>query len=326
MSILCSLCGRRSFFGLGWYKEKEINLCRRCWPNLPPTVDWFEKRYATLQDCIGNIFAHKVKLFKPLGREQSHIKVEDGKWLTERVIEHLSLPGGDIKFEFKKLETSIAGTVRSTGTGYLVDMSQDLQDNYRALSAILIHELMHIYLSNHGLFYKSQNEYEELTDLSCVLLGFGIPMINAKRAWHVERGVLGGGGIEKGTSYYNIGYLSEEQIGYAFAYFISQNDIPIEDVQPCIDSQCWYIVSNGIDLEKSNRDKVISRRKTMQFLSEQSSKRDICEFSCPVCFLKMAVPRETLERIGVFKVNCRRCGSEIHFDGEKIVRFIESLR
>jgi hypothetical protein len=326
MSILCSLCGRRKFFGLGWYKEKGINLCRRCWPNLPPTVDWFEERYATLQNCIGGSLKHKVKLFRLLGIEQSHVKVEDGKWLTERIIEHLSLPGGDIKFEFKKLETSIAGTVRSTGTGFLVDMSQVLQDNFRALSAILIHELMHIYLSNHGLFYKSQNEYEELTDLSCVLLGFGLPMINAKRAWHVERGVLGGGGVEKGTSYHIIGYLSEEQIGYAFAYFISHSDIPIEDVQSGIDSQCWHIILNGIAHEKSNRDKVIARRKSMQFLFKQSSKRDICEFSCPVCFLKMAVPRETLDRIGIFKVNCRRCGSEIHFDGKKIIKFIESLK
>lgn len=326
MSILCSLCGRRRFFGLGWYKKKEINLCRRCWPNLTPTVDWFEKRFVTLQDCVGNILAHKVKLFKPLGIEQSHVKVKDGKWLTEHVLEHLSLPRGDIQFEFKKLEGDIAGTVKNTGIGYLVEMSQDLQDNFRALSAILIHELMHIYLGEHGLSYKSQDECEELTDLSCVLLGFGLPMINAKRAWHVERGVLGGAGIEKGNSYHIIGYLSEEQIGYAFAYFISQNDIPIKDVQAGIDSQCWHIVFKGITLQKSNLDKVIARRKTMQFLSEQSSKRDIREFSCPACLLKMAVPRETLDRIGIFKVNCRRCESEIHFDGEKIVRFIDSLR
>lgn len=326
MSIFCSLCGRRRFLSLGWYKEKEIHLCPRCWPNLSSTAEWFEKRYATLQDCIGNIFIHKVKLFKLLGLEQSHIKIEDGKWLTECVIGHLSLPSGDIKFEFKKLATNIAGTVKSTGTGYLVDMSRDLQDNFRALSAILIHELMHIYLGNHGLFYKSQDEREELTDLSCVLLGFGLPMTNAKRAWHVERGILGGGGVEKGTSYHIIGYLSEEQIGYAFAYFISHNDTPIENVQAGIDSQCWHIISDGVALEKSNRDKVIARRKAMQFLSEQSSKRDICEFSCPVCFLKMAVPRETLDRIGIFKVNCPRCGYEIHFDGERIIKFIESLK
>jgi len=326
MSIFCSLCGRRRFFGFGWYKEKEIYLCPRCWPNLTPTVDWFEKRYATLQDCIGSVFAHKIKLFKPLGIEQSHVKVKDGEWLTEQVIKHLSLPDGNIKFEFKKLETTIAGTVRSIGTDYLINMSQDLQDNFRALSAILIHELMHIYLSNHGLFYKSQNECEELTDLACILLGFGIPMINAKRAWHVERGMLGGGSVEKGTSYYIIGYLSEEQIGYAFAYFISQNGISIEDVQNSIDSQCWHIVSNGIALEKSYRVKVIARRKAMQFLSDQFSKRDICEFSCPVCFLKMAVPRDTLNRIGVFKINCPRCKSEIHFDGERIIKFVESLK
>ena len=45
-----------------------------------------------------------------------------------------------------------------------------------------------------------------------------------------ERGLLviisGPSGVGKGTSYHIIGYLSEEQIGYAFAYFIGI-DIPL---------------------------------------------------------------------------------------------------
>lgn len=325
MSTLCSLCGKRGFFSFGWYKEKEINLCRKCWPNLPTTVDWFEKRHAILQDCIGNKFANKIKLFKTLGLEQSHVTVDDGKWLTERVIEHLALSREDIQFEFKKMAGNIAGTVKSTETGYLVEMSQNLQNNFRAVSAILIHELMHIYLRNYALVYKSQNEYEELTDISCVLLGFGLPMINAKRAWHVERGVLGGNGIEKGTSYHVIGYLSEEQIGYAFAYFIANNNILIADIKADIDPQNWHIVLDGFALEKSNIDKVIARRKAKKFLTEQFSKRNICEFSCPVCFLKIGIPRETINRIGVFKIRCHGCGTEIYFNGAKIIKFIESL-
>ena len=67
-------------------------------------------------------------------------------------------------------------------------MSRDLEDNFRSVAAILIHELMHIYLNSRGIFYKTQQEYEEATDLACVLMGFGIPMINAKKAWSVDMG------------------------------------------------------------------------------------------------------------------------------------------
>lgn len=326
MSVLCFLCGRHGFLSFWWHKKQGINLCRRCWPNLPSSIDWFEKRYATLCDSIGNILIHKAKLFKLLGLKQSHVKIDDGKWLTERVIEHLNLPKGDIQFEFKKMEGSIAGTVKNTGSGYLVEMSQDLQENFRALSAILIHELMHIYLGEHNLLYKSKDEYEELTDLSCILLGFGIPMINAKRAWHVNKRTLVDSHIAGETSYHIIGYLSEEQIGYAFGYFIANNNIHMESVETDIDSQCWHIVLEGIGLEKKYHNTVLSKRKTKQFLSEQDVRKKTHEFSCPACCLKMAVPGDTIDRIGVFKINCHKCGSEIHFDGKKIVKFIESIK
>jgi len=324
MSICCSLCNHKGIVGFRWYKKNKICLCRKCWPGLHPTVEWFENRYSVLRECVKESFKRKINLFKPLGLKEAHVGIEDSKWITERVIEHLSLPRGDINFEFKMLSTSIAGTVKFTGEGYIINISQDLQDNPRALSAIIIHELMHIYLSNQGLFCKSQT-YEELTDLACVLLGFGIPLINAKYALHAEKGVLGCGDVHE-IKYHTLGYLSQEQIGYAFAYFIHNNDIELSDVQERIDSQCWNIVQDGIYLESGYSEKVASRRKTMIFLSDQSKKKDICRFSCPVCFLKMGIPHETINRIGIFKTSCSTCGTKIEFDGKKIVRFIEGLK
>lgn len=322
----CSLCGKRSFSGKKWYSENEILLCLKCWPNLDPTVEWFERRYDGLNNSIGDILNQKIKLFKLLGFNQLHVKIEDGEWLTEQIIEKLGLPKGNIQFEFKELDNKIAGTVECTGQDYLVHMSQDLQDNYRALSAILIHELMHIYLNNHGLLYHSYDEYEELTDLSCIMLGFGVPMINAKRAWAVDRTVLGGGFVGKGTSYYNIGYLSENQIGYAFAYFMFNNDLQRKDVESEIDDQCWHIFESGKDLYQRYYNAVINRRKANIFLTGQGKQKEMLQFSCPICFLKMAVPKKTIERVGIFIVKCHRCGSEIHYDGNKVVKFRESLK
>lgn len=322
----CSICNCRKIIGYKWHREGDFYLCRKCWPLLHPTAEWFEKRYNALHSCLGEILSGDIPIFTPLGKAQAHIKVEDGEWLTKRVIERLDLPTGNIKFKFKKMEKNIAGNVKSIEDGYVVNVSQELQDNFHALSAILIHELMHIYLCNHGMVYKSQEELEELTDLACVLLGFGLPMINAKHTWQVKRGVLGDNSLIGGLSYHIIGYLSEEKIGYAFSYFLSHTKKHKEDIRDKIDPQCWHIIENGIALEKHNHDRFITRRKTQKFLTEKFFKNDICEFTCPVCFLKMGIPYKTIERIGIFNTICRRCGTKIQFDGEKIIRFIESLK
>ena len=252
--------------------------------------------------------------------------IEDGEWLTDQVIQHLSLPRGDISFEFKSLESSIAGTVESSEGKYQVKMSRALEDNFRSVSAILIHELMHVYLNSHGVFYKTQEEYEEATDLACVLMGFGIPMINAKKAWNVDRVALGGGGIAGGTSYHIIGYLSEKQIGFAFATFLADRNMTADELKDQIDSQCFHIVTDGVALERAYRDRLTTKREALALSSQKQTQREVCEFSCPVCFQKMAVPTDTISRVGVLKAKCPKCHSVVHFDGERIVKFIESLR
>jgi len=327
----CALCRRRPFLGLRafqgkWHSERGLLLCRACWPDLSPVVEWFEERNAALETCIGGSLPRRVQLFKLLTQPQAHLGVEDGQWLTERVIEHLALPGGQISFEFKELDSNMAGSVNGTpNNGYLVAMSRGLQDNFRALSAVLIHEMMHIYLGNHGLLYNSQQECEELTDLACVMLGFGVPLINAKRAWLVDRKALGVGSL-RATGYYNLGYLTEPQIGYAFARFLMRNEIALDEVRPGIDPHCMGVVRNGVALENSHRTKVVVRRKAKEFLETNARKREIREFACPVCLLRMGVPKDTVERLGVFKLNCRQCGSEIHFDGERVVKYRASVR
>lgn len=322
----CALCGRKKILGVGWHKEDALVFCRRCWPSIDFTIEWFEARSAILHRCIGRELDQKPPLFTLLSRGQSHVRIEDGEWLTDQVIQHLSLPRGDISFEFTWLKSSIAGTVESSGGKYQVKMSKDMEDNFRSVSAILIHELMHVYLNSHGIFYKTYEEYEEATDLACVLMGFGIPMINAKRAWTVNRSALGGGGIVGGTSYHIIGYLSEKQIGYAFATFLADRNITLDEFQDQVDSQCIHIVTDGLTLERAYRDRLTTKRKALALISQQETQREVCEFSCPVCFQKMAVPTDTIRRVHVLKTKCPKCHSVVYFDGERITKFIESLK
>ena len=204
-------------------------------------------------------------------------------------------------------------------------MSKTLEDNFRAVSAIIIHELMHIFLNANGISYKTIIEYEESTDLACILLGFGIPIINAKRAWSVERKSLGSADMEGNASYYNIGYLTESQIGYAFAIFLVERKMGFSDVKNSIDEHCWYIVQDGITLEQISSPKLKVRLDAEKLSQQKREKKEICTFSCPVCFEKLAVPKNTIEKIGIFKVECPNCKSFIHFDGQHVIKFTEYI-
>lgn len=322
----CALCGRKKFIGLGWHQADSLKFCRQCWPNIDPTIEWFEERSSLLDRCIDLELKKKPPLFTLLGKDQSHVRIRDGEWLTIQVIEHLSLPRGDISFEFAPLTPTVAGTVESSGGKYHVKMSKDLEDNFRSVSAILIHELMHIFLNLHGIYYETLEEYEEATDLACVLMGFGIPLINAKKAWTVDRTSLGGEDIGAGMTFHKIGYLSEKQIGYAFATFLVSRGMPLTTVQDKIDSQCLYIVIEGLGLEQIYRDRLSIKRKAISLINQRQMQREICSFSCPVCFLEMGIPNDTLKRVGILIINCPKCKSVIHFDGKHIIKFIESLR
>ncbi len=322
----CALCDCRKIIGIGWHRTPSFAFCKRCWPYLDPTVEWFEARNEVLRNCIGQVLDQKPPLFKLLGQGQAHVKIKDGEWLTDQVIRHLSLPRGDITFEFAPLESPVAGTVEFADGKYHVRMSKALEDNFRAVSAVLIHEMMHIYLISRGISHPKPDEYEEATDLACVLMGFGIPMLNAKRAWQVDRGSLGARGGGGGTSYHIIGYLSEQQIGYAFAVFLADQNLSLEDVERRIDPQCRSLVTEGLLLERTYRGRVVARRKARDYISEHPAEQPLAGFSCPACLQKMAVPTATIQRIGILKLNCPNCRSVIHFDGTRIVRFIGSLR
>jgi hypothetical protein len=324
-STCCALCGRKRIIGFGWYKNGLLNFCRRCWPYIDPTIEWFETRYTLLENCIGEELGEKPSLFTLLGKEHSSVSINDGEWLTDQVIQHLSLPKGDISFEFIPLQSSIAGTVTFLEGKYQVKMSKELDDNFRCVSAILIHEMMHIYLNSHGIFYKTLEEYEEATDLACILMGFGIPMLNSKRAYEVDRSSLGIG-TQQGASYNVIGYLSEQQIGYSFANFLAKRNIKINEIQDKVDPHCMDIVTFGIALEEAYRNKLTTRHKAQTIINEKLFQREVVSFSCPICFQKFSIPKETIKRIGLIKTTCPKCKSAIHYDGERVIKYTETLR
>lgn len=83
-----------------------------------------------------------------------------------------------------------------------------------ALVAVLAHELGHIILLRPGLVDRDDPDMEPLNDLLTIFLGFGIFTANA--AFRFEQH---NDDRSQGWSAGRLGYLSEEQFGYALARF-----------------------------------------------------------------------------------------------------------
>jgi hypothetical protein len=83
-----------------------------------------------------------------------------------------------------------------------------------ALVAVLAHEIGHIILLRPGLVDRNDPDMEPVNDLLTVFLGFGIFTANA--AFRFEQH---SDNTSQGWSARRLGYLSEEQLGYALARF-----------------------------------------------------------------------------------------------------------
>jgi hypothetical protein len=83
-----------------------------------------------------------------------------------------------------------------------------------ALVATLAHELGHIMLLRPGLVDRNDPDMEPLNDLLTIFLGFGVFTANSAFRFEQHTDYL-----SRGWSTRRIGYLSEEQLGYALARF-----------------------------------------------------------------------------------------------------------
>jgi len=82
------------------------------------------------------------------------------------------------------------------------------------LVAVLAHELGHVILLRPGLVDRKDPDMEPLNDLLTVFLGLGIFMANAAFRFEQHSDER-----SQGWSARRLGYLSEEQFGYALARF-----------------------------------------------------------------------------------------------------------
>jgi hypothetical protein len=139
--------------------------------------------------------------------------------MASSILRHLRLPIGSVLVSFRNMENPGRVELGPDQT-CIIELNSRYQDDYRDISAVLAHEVAHVYLHKKGVYFPNELENELLTDTTAAYLGFGWPCLNAFRISVSEREIQGFGGervVETTRSEEALGYLTPEEFGYVIA-------------------------------------------------------------------------------------------------------------
>ena len=104
-----------------------------------------------------------------------------------------------------------------SGDDFLVEIDRNFAGRPRVLSAILAHEVAHIFLHRHRLRQPETLADEILTDTAAVLYGFGALMLDTYVVSETHLPVPGGTQIHRSER--KLGYLTPDEYGYLLSHF-----------------------------------------------------------------------------------------------------------
>lgn len=169
-----------------------------------PTPEHFPDRYDRSEDSLRRMFC-RVGIWMQMNPTDIDLK--------------LFVTGDGMTREFLPF---FSGTTSAAGGLYHHDLTvrpqisinQDQMEDPVALVATLAHELGHVILLRPGLVDRDDPDMEQLNDLLTVFLGIGI--FTANSAFRFEQH---SDNTSQGWSASRLGYLSEEELGYALSRF-----------------------------------------------------------------------------------------------------------
>ena len=241
----------------GFYRIPQIILGRSEWsgikfgvfgltkPKLPITEDqrdWIDRSFVRLGGLVGahRLFEAEVILPTPEHFPDHYDRSEAAlERMFHRIAARMQVNPTEVEVTLFASEDDLTNSLvpfySSRGSGaaglYHHDPSSKQRisiDEFQmkdpmTLVAVIAHELGHVILLRPGLVDREEADMEPLNDLLTVFLGFGVFTANA--AFRFEQHQDGG---SQGWSARRLGYLSEEQFGYAMARFAYER----EDAKP----------------------------------------------------------------------------------------------
>lgn len=118
---------------------------------------------------------------------------------------HMGIDGNHIKLKFQDdAALEYAGNISTNGAFTTINLQLHDYYNLDVLTAILAHEVMHLYLYYNGIHFSDTLSNEILTDTSAVYFGFGEYLYRGYKIIEVNLGF----------SYHKVGYIRPEDVQF----------------------------------------------------------------------------------------------------------------
>lgn len=125
------------------------------------------------------------------------------KELLMDIAAHVGIDGQYIRLNFQDDETvGYAGNIATNGAWTTINLQLHPYYNLDVITAVLAHEVMHLYLFYNGIQFQDTLSNEVLTDTAAVYFGFGDYLY---RGYQVIETNLG-------FSYHKVGYIRPEDV------------------------------------------------------------------------------------------------------------------
>jgi len=203
----------------------------------PEDKEWVEDAFLWFEEQYSRDFLKRVKVIEPTKEFFGHQflgKEEDAQFVLTKCMEYMDIKSVDVQLYFfseAPLEFDDEGIVvtqKEDGAGtkdsyalgkysekgpnnFEIGLELSQLKNPQSMIATIAHELSHLILLGEG---RLEENNEELTDLNCIALGFGIFISNSIfnfQQWH--------GTSHQGWNANRQGYIPEQVATYAMAVF-----------------------------------------------------------------------------------------------------------
>ena len=138
--------------------------------------------------------------------------------LLKSITTHMGIEGDLIKLQLQDDATlEYAGQISSKGAFTTIKLQVHDYYNLDVLTAVLAHEVMHLYLHYNGISFPDTLSNEILTDTAAVYFGFGEYLYRGYKIIEVNLGF----------SYHKVGYIRPEDVQFI------QNELRIKNQNNC---------------------------------------------------------------------------------------------
>lgn len=125
--------------------------------------------------------------------------------LLRSITVYMGIEGDLIQLRFQDDDTlDYAGKISAGGIATTINLQLHEYYNLDVITAILAHEVMHLYLYYNGISFSDTLMNEVLTDTAAVYFGFGEYLYRGYRMLEVNLG----------SSYHKVGYINPEDVQF----------------------------------------------------------------------------------------------------------------